>query len=126
MSRLENNKKNAVSFYKMAFNGNPKKAVELYVGEKYIQHNPSVGDGKLAFIEYFEQMQAEYPQKEIEFVRIIAEADLVALQSHQVWPGNDEYITMDFFRFNENDKIIEHWDSIQQIPKESKNNNKMY
>lgn len=28
---------------------------------------------------------------------------------------------MDFFRFDENGKIVEHWDAIQQIPKESKN-----
>ena len=33
-------------FYKMAYEGNPKKAVELYVGSEYIQHNPEVKDGK--------------------------------------------------------------------------------
>lgn len=42
------------------------------------------------------------------------------------WPENEEYVTMDFFRFDENGKIIEHWDSMQQIPKESANGNTMY
>ena len=123
---LEKNKKNAVAFYKMAYEGNPREAVEEFVGDVYIQHNPAVEDGKEGFIKYFEHMSKEYPEKNIEFVRVIAEDDLVALHTHQTWPGNDEYVTMDFFRFNENDKIVEHWDSIQEIPKESANNNLMY
>ena len=53
---LKKNKNNAVSFYKMAYEGNPRKAVELFVGAEYIQHNPLVGDGKEPFIEYFERM----------------------------------------------------------------------
>ena len=120
------NKENAIAFYKTAYAGNPKKAVELYVGNEYIQHNPDVADGVDGFIEYFNRMQKEYPNKSIEFVRCIAEGDLVALHTHQIWPDNDQYITMDFFRFDENGKICEHWDAIQQIPKESANTNTMY
>lgn len=123
---LKLNKKNAIAFYKMAYEGNPKKAVELYVGAEYIQHNPLVGDGKQPFIDYFDRMKREYPEKSIEFVRAVAEADLVALHTHQVWPGGDEYVTMDFFRFDDNGKIVEHWDSMQQIPKTSAHNNTMY
>ena len=122
----ELNKKNAIAFYKMAYEGNPTKAVELYVGETYIQHNPMVADGPQAFIDYFDRMQKEFPVKSIDFVRSVAEGDLVVLHTHQVWPDNDEYITMDFFRCDENGKIVEHWDSIQQIPKTSNNNNTMY
>lgn len=120
------NKKNAIAFYKMAFEGNPKKAVELFVGEEYIQHNPLVANGPKSFVDYFERMQKEYPLKTIEFVRSVAESNLVALHTHQVWPNNDEYITMDFFRFSPTGKIVEHWDSIQQIPKVTMNNNTMY
>ena len=43
-------------------------------------------------------MKVEYPEKSIEFVRCIAEGNLVALHSHQTWPGNDQYVTMDFFQ----------------------------
>lgn len=119
-------KENAINFYKMAYEGNPKKAVELYVGDEYIQHNPDVANGTQGFIDYFERMQAEYSEKSINFVRAIAEDDLVALHTHQVWPGNDQYITMDFFRFDNNLKIVEHWDSIQQVPEKSANPNTMY
>lgn len=123
---LELNKKNAIAFYKMAYLGNPKKAVETYIGEEYIQHNPDVADGTQGFITYFERMHQEYPDKSIEFVRCIAEGDLVALHTHQIWPDNDEYVTMDFLRFDAHGKICEHWDAIQQIPKTSANPNTMY
>ena len=123
---LEENKKNAIAFYRMAYEGNPKKAVELYVGATYIQHNPDVEDEPEGFIKYFERMQKEYPEKSIEFVRCIAEGNLVALHTHQTWPGNDQYVTMDFFRFDANGKIVEHWDAIQEVPEETMNGNTMY
>ena len=123
---LKQNKENAIAFYEMAYNGNPQKAVELYVGEMYIQHNPLVGDGTQPFIDYFNKMAREYSCKSIEFVRAVAENDLVALHTHQIWPGNDQYVTMDFFRFDDNGKIVEHWDAMQQIPATSANNNSMY
>ena len=123
---LDENKKNAIAFYRMSYEGNPSKAVELYVGNKYIQHNPLVGDGTQAFVDYFEKMDKEYPDKSIEFVRAVAEDNLVALHTHQKWPDNEKYATMDFFRFDEKGKIIEHWDSMQQIPKDSANGNTMY
>lgn len=123
---LKENKKNAISFYRMAYEGNPREAVARYVGDRYIQHNPEVADGPDGFISYFERMQREYPDKSIEFVRCIAEDDLVALHTHQIWPGNEEYITMDFLRFDKNGKIVEHWDSIQKIPEQRAHNNTMY
>ena len=122
----ERNKQNAIEFYRTAYLGNPVEAVEKYVGEHYIQHNPMVGDGIQPFIDYFSEMAEEYPDKQIEFVRAVAEGDLVALHTRQIWPGNEEYVTMDFFRFDDNGRIVEHWDSIQKIPDESKNGNTMY
>ncbi|MBC8769301.1 ester cyclase [Arenibacter sp. BSSL-BM3] len=123
---LEKNKNNAIAFYRAAYEGNAKIAIEKYVDKEYIQHNPHVEDGTQGFINYFERMQKEYPNKSIEFVRCIAEGDLVALHTHQIWPDNDQYVTMDFFRFDENGKICEHWDAIQQIPKKAANPNSMY
>ena len=123
---LELNKKNAVAFYQMAYLGEPAKAVEAYVGDVYIQHNPLVGDGKQAFIEYFDEMAEQFPGKDIEFLRVVAENDLVALHTHQTWPGNDESVTMDFFRFADHGKIVEHWDALQEVPTTTKSGNSMY
>lgn len=128
MSQLEQNKKSAIQFYKTAFEGNPKQAVEKYVGAEYRQHNPLVKDGTAGFIAYFERMAAEYPDKSVNFVRSIAEGNLVALHTHQIWrePDNKEYVTMDFFRFDEQGKIVEHWDSIQEVIADTKSGRTMY
>jgi len=71
-------------------------------------------------------MHKESPEKSIDFIRSIAEGGLVSLHTYQTWPDNDQYVTMDFFRFDNNGKIVEHCDNIQKIPKTSKNNNTMY
>ena len=123
---LEKNKKHAIAFYKTAYLGNPRKAVDLYIGKEYIQHNPDVANGKEGFIQYFDRMHREYPNKSIEFVRCIAEGNLVALHTHQTWPENEQYATMDFFRFDEKGKICEHWDAIQKVPKKANNPNGMF
>ena len=121
---LESNKRHAIAFYRMAYQGDPSAAVARYVGADYRQHNPLVGDGKRAFIEYFEAMARDFPGKQIEFVR--SAGDLVALHTHQTWPGNEHYVTMDFFRFDGNGKIVEHWDAIQQVPDVTKSGNPMF
>ena len=122
---IEQNKNNAINFYRMAFLGEANKAVELFVGDQYIQHNPDVADGKQGFIEYFDRMQKEYPVKSIEFVRCIGQGDLVALHTLQQWPNNEQYVTMDFLRFDNNGKIVEHWDAIQKVPVEMAHGNGM-
>ena len=124
--QLKINTRNAIAFYRKAYLGQPREAVDLFVGNEYIQHNPLVGNGKEAFIAYFERMHREYPEKSIDFVRTAADGYFVSLHTHQVWPGDEEYVTMDFFRFDAEGKIVEHWDVIQKIPEETANGNTMY
>lgn len=82
------NKKNVVAFYDLMFNQcEPEKAIEMYVGEVYIQHNPRVGNGKQSFIDYFKRMAAEYPGKHVQFKKVIAENSFVVLHCYQQWPG---------------------------------------
>ena len=127
MSDLERNKQNAMAFYDLMFNQcKPREAVDRYVGEQYIQHNPDVGDGKQAFIDYFERMAADYQGKSVTIKRAIAEGQYVVLHCHQVWPGDLEYAGIDIFRFDRDGKVVEHWDVLQVVPANSKNDNSMF
>lgn len=126
-TQYDRNKQAATQFYDLMFNQNdPQRAVELYVGDDYTQHNPEVADGKQSFIDYFVRMAAEYPGKHVEFKRVFADGDYVILHCHQTWPNDNDYAGIDIFRFDDHGKIIEHWDVLQIVPGSAANDNGMF
>jgi predicted SnoaL-like aldol condensation-catalyzing enzyme len=125
---LARNKANVVAFYTTAFNAKmPAKAVRKYVGATYIQHNPFAADGPQAFIDFVTAFAAANPGLNVDIKRVVAECDLVVTHSHVTTSPTDRgSAAADFFRLDENGKILEHWDVVQPVPETSANDNGMF
>ena len=121
------NKALVTKAYQELFGNADLTALDRYWADEYIQHNPSMTDGREAVKTFLESLGIlTWPKQQVKFERVIAEGDLVMLQTAQ--PKSDTSsgtVIVDIFRV-ENGKIAEHWDVIQQIPTDATNPRTMY
>jgi predicted SnoaL-like aldol condensation-catalyzing enzyme len=125
-SQLEANKRIATEFYDAAINRKDFAAASQYLGSEYKQHNPTAADGAEGLRAFIDFLKARYPNQRGEIKRVVAEGDLVVLHVHST-RGDDTpgRAIVDIFRI-ENGKVVEHWDVIQDIPREAANQNGMF
>jgi predicted SnoaL-like aldol condensation-catalyzing enzyme len=101
-------------------------AVAKYIGANYRQHNPNTADGPDGITAYTNGYIKANPELRIEFKRIIAEGDLVAVHSFiKPSPSALGTAVVDIFRV-ENGKLAEHWDVMQPMPSKAENRNTMF
>jgi predicted SnoaL-like aldol condensation-catalyzing enzyme len=117
--KLAANKKAAYDFYRIVLRGLRLDQAEKYMREDYMQHNPNADTGMAGFKAYFTKLGGpkEIPATIDGLVAIQAEGDYVTLSFVREYPDpadkNKKYTTtwFDMFRFDDNGKIAEHWDS---------------
>ncbi len=107
-------KDNAIALYHEGIrDGRAREAVTKYTGDRYTQHSTGVRDGIEGFVEFFEPFIERNPVRHIEIVRALEDGQRVYVHAYQsLNHGEAEWVTMDFFDTDGNDKIIEHWDVI--------------
>src|SRR5208282_3986999 len=116
-SDLSYNKQLAKECLDMIFNQHkPAQAIAQYIGANYRQHNPNAPDGSQGVLSYASDYIKANPQLSMDFKRIIAEDDLVAVQSHlKPNPEDRGVAVVDVFRVEEG-KLVEYWDVMQPVP----------
>lgn len=96
--------------------GNIWDALNAHTGERYTQHSTGVGDGQQGFADFFGPFIERNPVRQIEVIRAIEDGPHVFLH---VWQslnnGESCWVTGDLFDTDANDRVIEHWDVIQEF-----------
>lgn len=108
---------NAKALYLEAIrDGNAAEAIGKYSGARYTQHSTPVKDGQAGFIEFFAEFHERNPVRDIEILRGFEDGRYVFLHVVQILnDGEFRYVTADIFDTDENGKLIEHWDMIDEV-----------
>ena len=118
----ERNKKVVREFYEEVFRKHDLAAVDRFMHDDYIQHNPDVRQGRKGFVDFHKGFFAAIPDSCATINQIVAEGDLVFVYNTITgthigkgfldYPptGNQLcYDAVDMFRLRDG-KLCEHWD----------------
>jgi predicted SnoaL-like aldol condensation-catalyzing enzyme len=120
------NKALVTYFYDQLFNKGDLSVIDRYVSPGYIQHNPTVADGPEALRTLIVNRKAATPQAQNTVERVVAQGDLVLIQSNgQNTPGTTGIEVVDVFRVS-GGKIVEHWDTLQPVPASTASGNDLF
>jgi predicted SnoaL-like aldol condensation-catalyzing enzyme len=122
--QLDANKKLVADLYQELFGDKNIDAVDKYIGDNYIQHNPSVADGKEALRDALKKWFKGAPKEKIDIRHIGADGNYVYIHTKSK-SGSKTVSVIDIFRV-EGNKVVEHWDVMQEVPEKAANSHPMF
>jgi predicted SnoaL-like aldol condensation-catalyzing enzyme len=113
------NKKFVADFFHILYNEKDLTRARSMMLPGFINHHPHGGNGADGTLNAMsEHLFKKYPDFSVEIKRIAAEGDLVWIQCYTKDNKEDHgKMSMDIWRIQEG-KIAEHWDIIQEVPKD--------
>jgi predicted SnoaL-like aldol condensation-catalyzing enzyme len=125
-AQQETNRQTVLAFYEKGLNQKDADAALQYVGNRYVQHNPTAADGPEGFRKFVAFLREKFPNSRSEIKRSFVEGDYVILHVNAVRePGTRGSAIVDIFKL-ENGKVVEHWDVVQPVPETAANKNGMF
>ncbi len=112
------NKDIVIKFTEEVFNNKQLDLIPQYMREDYIQHNPTVAQGRDGFIEFAKKFTGGFDNMHLHIKHIYEDGDVVISHNHAVLePGVNEALVFDVYRLKDG-KLAEHWDCIQKLTPE--------
>jgi predicted SnoaL-like aldol condensation-catalyzing enzyme len=125
-AQQEANRQTVLAFYEKGLNQKDADAALQYVGNRYVQHNPTAADGPEGFRKFIAFLREKFPNSKSEIKRSFVDGDYVILHVNAIRePGTRGSAIVDIFKL-ENGKIVEHWDVAQPVPETAANKNGMF
>ena len=125
MTQAEKNKQLVTTAYQRIFGDLDITGVDEFMSEGFIQHNPSTPDGQEGVKALVNVLISQgVSRQNIEIKHVVAEGDIVFLHTRYEMAGK-EWRFLDVYRV-ENDKLVEHWDAMMQMPDQRANYNSMF
>ena len=110
------------AIYGQVFNRGEADVLRSLVSGPYIQHNPLFPNGLDGIIAYI-KTSGRIP---CEVKRAAIDGNLAFVHVRYLDWGGQETAGVDIFRFDDDGKIVEHWDVLQPVPKSANNANTMF
>ena len=105
-------------FFEQFFCRHDLSAAERYLHPDYIQHDYDVAPGVGGFKANFSKVFAIFPQFRVEIHHVIVDGDMAVVHAYGVTdPGKIEVLVTDIYRLQD-DRLAEHWGTVQQLPPE--------
>lgn len=125
--KLEANKKLVTDFYQSLYGDKDSTAIDKYVADNIIEHNPMLQDGKEWLKNSLRPFLANphIEKTKVDIKQTAAEGDKVWLLVRDVAPNGKEFARVNIFRV-ENGKIAEAWKVSEPVPAKSENKNTMF
>ncbi|AZJ34190.1 nuclear transport factor 2 family protein [Tenacibaculum singaporense] len=123
LDKTNSNKEIVTNFVNDVLFGKAPERITNYIStEEYLQHNPMIKDGLEGLgeaINYLTSQNNMFQYQKLH--KVLGEGNFVLTMSEGEWNGKPQAF-YDLFRLK-NDKIVEHWDVVQEIPEEMAHTN---